>query len=191
MASHSATKLTPEQYLELERAAEYKNEYFDGEMVAMSGVSLRHSYLQTNLLGELYNAPLRHDCEVFGSSLRVRVSDRMYVYPDMSVVCGKPLLEDEYQDTLVNPVVLFEVVSPSTEKYDRGLKLRHYRTIPSLQDYILVDQDQVRIEQYTRQDANVWTLRDYQRLEDELPLGSIGVSLSLARIYDRVEFAAS
>jgi len=147
--------------------------------------------LQTNLLGEIYSSPGFGDWEVFGSSLRVRVTDRMYVYPDMSVVCGKPLVADEHQDTLLNPVALFEVVSPTTEKYDRGLKLQHYRTIPSLQEYILVDQNQILIEQYTRQDSNVWTLRDYQRLEDELPLASIGISLPLARIYDRVEFVAS
>ena len=102
-------------------------------------------------------------------------------------MCGKPVLADDQQDVLLNPTVIFEVLSPSTEKYDRGLKLQHYRTIGTLQEYILVDQSQVRIEQYTRQDNSVWTLRDYQSMDETMTIASIGVSLSLATIYDRVE----
>ena len=191
MASQPVTKLTEEEYLTRERAAEYKSEYFDGEMFAMSGASMRHSDLQGNIQGHLFAALAGGQCRVHGSDLRVRISKRMYTYPDVLVVCGEPKPADKEHDVLLNPVAIFEILSPSTEKYDRGLKLQYYRTIPSLQDYILVDQDQIRIEQYTRQDANVWTLRDYQRVEDELPLASIGVSISLAKIYDRVEFAAS
>ena len=111
----------------------------------------------------------------------------MYAYPDVTVVCGKPILVDERQDILLNPAVIFEVLSPSTEQYDRGVKLRYYRAIESLTDYLLVDQNQIRIEQYTRGDAGTWTLRDYQRPVEELRIDSIGVSLALARIYDRIE----
>ena len=191
MATHPVTKLTEEEYLARERAAEYKSEYFDGEMFAMSGASMQHNRLERNLIHHLSNALDGRPCEAFTSNLRIRVSGRMYTYPDVSVVCGEPQLADKEHDVLLNPTAIFEILSPSTEKYDRGLKLQRYRTIASLQDYILVDQNEIRIEQYTRQDANVWTLRDYQRLEDELPLASIGISLSLARIYDRVEFATS
>jgi Uma2 family endonuclease len=191
MASHSVTKLTEEQYLALERAAEFKSEYFDGEMFAMSGASMQHGLLQGNIFGELYSALRGSQCVAFGSDLRIRVSGRMYTYPDISVVCGKPLLADDQQDVLLNPVVIVEVLSPSTEKYDRGLKLQHYRTIATLEEHILVDQYQVRIEQYTRQDKEVWTVRDYQSLDAELTLPSIGVSLSMRRIYDRVEFPAA
>jgi Uma2 family endonuclease len=191
VATQPVTKLTEEEYLARERAAEYKSEYFDGEMFAMSGASMQHGRLERNLIAEITVALRGGPCEAFTSNLRVRVSGRLYTYPDVSVVCGEPLLADKEHDVLLNPTAIFEILSPSTEKYDRGLKLQHYRTIATLQDYILVDQDQIRIEQYTRQDANVWTLRDYQRLEDELPLASIGISLPLARIYDRVEFAAS
>jgi Uma2 family endonuclease len=191
MASHSVTKLTEEQYLALERAAEFKSEYFDGEMFAMSGASMQHGRLQRNLISALSNDLRDSECEAFGSDLRVRVSGRMYTYPDISVVCGKPLLADDQQDVLLNPVVIVEVLSPSTEKYDRGLKLQHYRTIATLQEYILVDQTQVRIEQYTRQDTAVWTVRDHQSLDAELTLPSIGVSLSMRHIYDRVEFPAA
>lgn len=113
----------------------------------------------------------------------------MYAYPDLTVVCGRPALADERQDVLLNPRVIFEVLSPSTEKYDRGIKLQYYRSIESLQDYILIAQDQIRIEQYTRQDAHTWTLRDYESPSDTLRIESIGVSLPLAAIYDRIEFA--
>jgi Uma2 family endonuclease len=191
MASHSVTKLTAEQYLAMDRAAEFKSEYFDGEMFAMSGGSMQHARLQKNITGELYGALRGGECEPFGSDFRVRVSGRMYTYPDVSVVCGKPLLADDREDVLLNPVVIFEVLSPSTEKYDRGLKLQHYRAVATLQDYILVDQSQIRIEQYTRQENNLWTLRDYEGLDGEFTIGSIGVSLSMRRIYDRVEFPAS
>jgi Uma2 family endonuclease len=191
MASHTVTKLSEQEYLERERAAEYKSEFFRGEMFAMSGASMQHGRLQRNLIVELSNALRAGRCEAFGSDLRVRVSSEMYTYPDISVVCGEPKLADKEHDVLLNPVVVFEILSPSTEKYDRGLKLQHYRTIASLKDYILVDQNQVRIEQYTRQDNNVWALRDYQNLGEELNLPSIGVAISLARIYNRVEFPAT
>jgi Uma2 family endonuclease len=188
MASHSVTKLTEEQYLALDRAAEFKSEYFDGEMFAMSGGSMEHARLQKNITGELYNALRERDCEPFGSDFRVRVSSRMYTYPDVSVVCGKPALADDRQDVLLNPAVIFEVLSPSTETYDRGFKFKHYRTVASLQDYILVNQTEIRIEHYTRQANNLWILRDYQSLEEEMTISSIAVSLPLGRVYNRVEF---
>jgi Uma2 family endonuclease len=191
MASNWVTKLSEEEYLAMDRAAEIKSEYFYGEMFAMAGSSMRHADLQSNIQGELYAALRTGECRVYGPDLRVRISSAMYTYPDISVVCGKRLLADENQDTLLNPVVIVEVLSPSTEKYDRGLKLQHYRAIITLQEYILVDQSQVRIEQYTRQDNEVWTVRDHQSLDAEITIPSIGVSLSMRRIYDRVEFPAS
>ena len=111
----------------------------------------------------------------------------MYSYPDVSVVCGKLQLADDQKDVLLNPIVIFEVLSPSTELYDRGVKLQLYRTIPSLREYILVDQNKARIEQYIYQDANTWALRDHQGLDAELKLDSIGASLPLRLIYDGVD----
>ena len=166
MGSHSVTKFTEEQYLALDRAAEFKSEYFDGEMFAMSGGPMQRARVRRNLTTHLSNALYGMQCEAFGSDFRVRVSSRMYTYPDVSVVCGKPLLADNQQDVLLNPVVIFEVLSPSTERYDRGLKLHRYRTITTLEDYILVEQDEIRIAQYTRQENNLWILRDYQSLEE-------------------------
>lgn len=188
MASNPVTKISEEQYLAIDRAAEFRSEFVDGEMFAMSGGSLRHARLQRNLLFEL-QSPLRDTgCEAFTSDMRVRVpATRMYAYPDVTVICGKPVLADEQQDILLNPVVIFEVLSPTTEKYDRGLKFQHYRAIESLKDYILVDQNQVLVEQFTRQDDNTWTLRDYRLPNQELTIPSINVSLPVRRIYDRIE----
>jgi Uma2 family endonuclease len=180
-------RISEEEYLAIDRAAEFRSELLDGEMVARSAVSIQRGRLQGNVLGELYPALRGRGGEAFGSNLRVRVSPRMYTYPDISVVFGKPRAADAYQDILVNPIVLFEILSPSTEEYDRGIKFRHYRAMDSLKEYILVDQDQIRIEQYARQGNNTWTLRDHQTLEEELKIASIGVSLPLSRIYDRVE----
>jgi Uma2 family endonuclease len=113
----------------------------------------------------------------------------MYAYPDLTIVCGEPMAADDRQDVLLNPTVIVEVLSPSTERYDRGVKLQYYRAIESLRDYILVAQDQIRIEQFTRGDAHTWTFRDYQAGET-LRIESIGVSLPLARIYERVQFSS-
>ena len=116
----------------------------------------------------------------------MRISASLYTYPDVSVVCGTPSIADGESDSLLNPTVIIEVLSPSTEKYDRGLKFQHYRTIGSLTDYILVDQNQIRIEQYTRQADGTWMLRDYQRSAEDLKIDSVGASISLGRIYQRV-----
>ncbi len=179
--------VTEEQYLALDRAAEVRNEFLDGEMIAMSGGSMRHARLQQNISSELYICLRGTQCEAFGPDFRVRVSRRMYAYPDVSVVCGKPILADERQDILLNPVVIFEILSPSTEKYDRGVKFQLYRTIDFLKNYVLVDQNQVRIEHYSRETDNTWTLHDHDKLHDEVEIASLGVSLPLNRIYDRVE----
>ena len=188
MSSNPAAKLTDEQYLAIERAAEFRSEFVNGEMFAMSGGTLRHALLQSNVFGELYGQLRGRGCTAFTSDMRVRVSATgMYTYPDVTVVCGKPQLADTHADTLLNPVVIFEVLSPSTEGYDRGLKFQSYRTLASLRDYILVDQSSVRIEHYTRGEADTWTLRDCQSLEDDLVIDSLGVTLALRRIYDGVE----
>ena len=189
MASNPVSKLTEEQYLSMERAAEFCSEFLNGQMFARSGGSMNHAGLQTNILVEISIALRGGGCEAFSSDFRVKVSSGMYTYPDVSVVCGKPLVAGEHEDNLLNPAVVFEVLSPSTEKYDRGLKFQHYRTIASLQDFILVDQSQIRIEQYTRQPDNSWMLRDYQRPEEELRIDSIGVSIPLQQIYDRIDLS--
>jgi Uma2 family endonuclease len=187
VASNPVAKITAEQYLVLERAAEFKSEFVDGEMFAMAGPSNRHSLIQRNLLGELYLALRGSASGPFGSDSRVTVPGRGYVYPDVTVVCGPQPAAVEYDDILVNPVAIFEVLSPSTEKYDRGLKSRLYRTVDSLRELILVSQDQVCIEQFTRPPNGVWTIRDYVSLDQELKIDSIGAAIPLNRIYDQVD----
>lgn len=191
MASNPVSKLTVEQYLALDRAAERKSEFLDGEMFAMSGVSFRHDQIQMNFIVGLAPALRGRNCRIFSGEVRVRVSASMYAYPDLSIVCGKVESGDQNQDILLNPIILFEILSPSTANYDRGLKFQRYRTIQSLREYILVDQNQVQIEQYTRQADNKWIFRDYQRLDEDLQMPSIDVSLPLQRIYDGVEFSST
>ena len=182
--------MTEQQYLAFDRAAEFRHEFLDGEIVPRLGANILHATVQMDLICELHASLRGTACEVFGSDLRVRVSPLIYTYPDLTVVCGKALVADEHEDILLNPAVIFEIVSPSTEFYDRGVKFRRYREVESLQDYILVGQDQFRIEQYTRGGANTWTLHDYQRPGDLLQIASIGISLTLAAIYERIEFPA-
>jgi Uma2 family endonuclease len=186
MATNPIPKISEEQYLAIERAAEFKSEFLDGEMFAMAGTSNTHLLLQTNLIVEVHPAVRDRGCVALGSDSRVKVSSRAYFYPDVSVVCGELVSADEHDDTLLNPVVIFEILSPSTEKYDRGLKFQHYRTLASLRDYILVSQEQIRVEQFTRQPDGTWTFRDYQSLDEQLKIASIGVDIALQRIYDRV-----
>ena len=179
--------MSAEEYLAIDRAAETRSELLDGQMVAMSGGSMRHAKLGANLLGELHTALRGKECQAYSSDFRVRVSTTTYTYPDATVVCGKPALADELQDILLNPTVIFEILSPSTERYDRGIKLQRYRSIESLQDYVLVDQNQMRIDQYTRGGSNTWTLRDYAGANATFTIESICVSLALHRLYERVE----
>ena len=180
--------VSAEEYLALDRAAEFRSEFIDGEIIERPGASIRHARLQVILACEIQAALRDSPCQAFSSNLRLRVSPRMYTYQDLTVVCGEPVVADKRQDILLNPTVIFEVVSPSTAYYDWGVKFRRYRQIESLTDYILVDQDQTRIEQFTRGDANTWTLRDYQRPDETLLIPSIGVSLPLAAIYEGIEF---
>jgi Uma2 family endonuclease len=187
MSSQPKTFLTPAEYLAIERQAEYKNEYFDGEIFAMTGASREHNLIAANLIGELRQKLRGKPCEVYPSDMRVRVpGSRLYTYPDVVVVCGEPEFEDDYLDTLLNPTLIIEVLSESTESYDRGKKSGYYRTIASLAEYLLVTQDEYRIEQYTRQTDGRWMLADIRSLESSVSLASVPCTLALSEIYDRV-----
>lgn len=188
MATNPVTRLTAEEYLRIERAAEFKSEFIDGEMFLMAGASMNHCILQRNLAFELHAALRGSGCQYFGSDLRVRVTSRMYAYPDISIVCGDPQLADSNLDILVNPSVIIEITSPSTEGFDRGVKWSRYRTIVSLREYILLSQHTARVEQYTRQDSSTWLFRENH--EGDLRLESIGVAIPLERIYEGVELRA-
>jgi Uma2 family endonuclease len=187
MSSQPKTYLTPEEYLAIERRNEYKSEYVDGEMVAMTGASRRHNLININIAGEINRQLRGRQCEAYASDMRVRVpSMRAYVYPDVVIVCGEPQLEDDYLDTLLNPTVLIEVLSESTERYDRGRKFGFYRTIESLAEYVLVAQDECRVEQYAKQPDGRWLLTDHRSPEDLVELASIQCTLKLSEVYEKV-----
>jgi Uma2 family endonuclease len=182
--------LTPEQYLEIERKADYKSEYYRGEMFAMAGASLVHNILVANLIGELHGKFRAAPCRVLPSDMRVRVtSTELYTYPDVVAVCGEPKLLDNQLDTLLNPHLIVEVLSSSTEAYDRGRKFEHYQTIESLREYLLVASDRMRADLYTRQPDGRWLLTSARGPEDSLDLQSVGCSLALASLYEKVDFA--
>ena len=182
------TYLTPEEYLAWERKAEFKNEYLRGHIVAMSGASYQHTLITMNISGELYIQLKGRACTVHTNDMRVRTSpDTSYFYPDVLVVCDEPRFEDNAFDTLLNPIVLVEVLSPSTEAYDRGEKFKHYQQLTSLREYILVSQDEVRVEHYRRQETQ-WKPTEFRSLENVLPLASIECELPLKDIYRQVEF---
>ena len=187
------TYLAPEEYITLERKAipdaeTVRSEYVKGKIIAMSGASREHNLITSNLSGELRNLLKGSECETYANEMRVSTpSTSSYFYPDVVVVCEEPRFEDDVFDTLLNPIILVEVLSPSTEAYDRGEKFIHYRQLPSLQEYILVAQDKICVERFSRQENN-WILTDFQNLEELLPLISVQCELPLREIYDRVTF---
>ncbi len=181
--------LSPEEYLALERSSELRHEYVDGQMVAMTGASRNHSLIVTNLSGELRQQLKGRLCEVHTSDLRIQVSATgLYTYPDVVVVCGEPRFEDAHVDTLLNPTLIIEVLSPTTESYDRGRKFEQYRTLESLQEYLLVSQDRPRVEQFLRQDGNVWLFTEVAGLDQTVSLPSIECQVAVAEIYEKVAF---
>lgn len=178
---------TPAQYLMLERKAETKSEYINGRIYAMTGASRAHNLIAANTLSELHTRLKGRSCEAYSNDMRVQVSAMgMYTYPDVVIVCGKPQFEDKHVDTLLNPTVIVEVLSPSTEAYDRGEKFAHYRRLGSLQEYILIDQTRMRVEQYTRQ-GEQWLLTEFDQPDNVLALPSLGCEVPLHEIYARVQ----
>jgi Uma2 family endonuclease len=184
--------LTPQEYLALERRAERKSEYLRGEMFAMTGASREHNLIAANVSRELGQQLRERPCEVYQAGMRVKVSvTGLYAYPDVTVECGEPQFEDAEVDTLLNPTVLVEVLSPSTADYDRGGKATHYRSLPSLQEYILISQDRALVEHYARQGPDQWLLTERHSLDDTLVLKSIHCRLPLTEIYLKVRFPAA
>ena len=181
---------TPGEYLVLERASSYKSEYVNGEIFAMAGAGRAHITITMNASALLWYQLKGSGCRVFGSDMRVAVdAQAMYTYPDVSVVCGEPVcLDQPSEDNLTNPRMIFEVLSPSTEDYDRGEKFEKYKQIATLTDYVLLAQDQPRAEHFRRELSGDWTCREYVGLDAKLGLESIGCVLPLAEIYDGVGF---
>ena len=180
-------RYTAEEYLALERKAEYKSEYVNGHIIAMSGASRQHNLIAGNIYREISIQLRGHPCESYINDMRVRVSETgLYTYPDVVAVCGDIRFADGQTDTLLNPTVIVEVLSSSTEAYDRGDKFAHYRRLESLQDYLLVSQETVRVEHYVRQ-GEKWVLSEANALTDTVHLTSIQCDLVLGDIYDKVQ----
>jgi Uma2 family endonuclease len=181
--------ISPEEYLAAEREALEKHEYLNGEVFAMAGAKMAHVAICGNLVRSLGNQLAKGDCQAFQSDLRTHIPKTgLYTYPDIIVVCGKvELVPDGHLDTLLNPTVIIEVLSPSTAEYDRGAKFDHYKTIDSLKEYVLVGQERKRVARHTRLDGDSWVLTDFIGDDSQIELVSIGCMLTMSEIYERVE----
>ena len=187
MSSQTSPRYTPQEYLRIERASQQRNEYFDGEIFAMGGASERHNLIVGNVFASLHAQMRGRPCKVYSSDMRVKISETgLYTYPDVVALCGEVKFDDEQQDTLLNPQVIIEVLSKSTEGYDRGEKFAHYRRIESLSEYVLISQDKTRIEHYVRQPDNLWLMSELSQPHMKLDLPSIQCTLPIADVYDKV-----
>ena len=183
--------MTPEQYLEAERKADFKSEYYDGHVWTMAGATYAHVAIIGNLAGELQRGIGGRNCAVLPNDMRVRVSPTgLYTYPDIVVVCGEPRFADERLDTLTNPTLLVEVLSKSTEAHDRGFKFMQYRAVDSLQEYVLVAQTDPRMERFQRGAGGEWVLRDFKGLDSICPLDSVGCQIALSAVYRNIQMPA-
>ncbi|EIJ42084.1 hypothetical protein BegalDRAFT_1182 [Beggiatoa alba B18LD] len=183
-------KYSFEDYLVLSEDATEKYEFFAGEVFAMAGGTLNHAKIQSNILMSIMAKVRARGCQAVGSDMRIRTPSGLNTYPDVSVWCGQAALADK-QRTLLNPIVLFEVLSPSTQSYDRGGKFFHYRSIHSLQDYILVDSERIFVEHFRRADNGEWTLHEFEQAEEDLQLSRLDLQLNINEFYVLVEFDSS
>jgi Uma2 family endonuclease len=176
---------TTQRYLDYDQTSDTRHEYFQGDVYDMAGASRKHSLLNTNAT-TLLNVQLRQrPCEVYANDMRVCVDDTHYFYPDIVIVCGKPDIRNQQGDTLFNPTVVIEILSASTESYDRGRKFRAYRRLTSLQEYVLISQDELSIDHYVRQN-DTWGFQDYTDAEAIITLNSVGCVLRVGDIYEKV-----
>lgn len=191
MSTAEQPLLTPRQYLDLERVVDTKHEFFHGETFAMSGASRNHNRINVNLARRLAEQFDNGPCEVFANDMRVKVeSSGLYTYPDIAATCDQPKFEDMHVDTLLNPQLLIETISESTEKYDRGSKFSQYRNIASLKDYVLVSQNDPRVEVFSRQEDGSWLMRVTDSLSESVTIPSTGTRLQMKDIYARVEMSS-
>ena len=188
MSAAPKPSITPEQYLELERQAEYKSEYFAGEIFAMAGASPEHNLITGNTFGVLWSQLRDRPCTPYGSDQKVRSTPEHFAYPDVTVVCGEAQFAGEEREVLLNPTLIVEVLSPTTEAWDRGGKFEQYRQRESMQEYVLVAQDRPHIERFARRESGQWLLTEVNGLDAVLTLPSIGCELALSEVYRKVTF---
>ena len=191
MAAKREPFLSPEDYLAIERTAEYKSEYFSDQMWAMAGASREHNLIVANISGEVRARLKGRPCENYANDLRVRVSPAgLYTYPDVVIVCGQPEFLDLKGDTLLNPTVLVEVLSPGTEAWDRGGKWAQFQRLPSLQEYVLLSQEAMIAERFTRQAGGEWLYGRAEGPDAALVSAALDVSVPLPDVYERIVFAS-
>ena len=184
------TLITPEEYLEIERKAEFKSEYYQGEMFAMAGASIPHNRLVGNLFAGLHQQLRSRRCSVFSNDIRVFVAlTGLYTYPDVVAVCGELQVLDTQKDTLLNPCLIAEVLSLSTEAYDRGRKFEQYQSIESFKEYLLIASDRMHIDLYARQADGRWLRASASRPDDSIELASIGCRITVAEVYENVDLS--
>jgi Uma2 family endonuclease len=189
MTTQTVTYVTPDEYLAAERLSDYRSEYLDGGVYPMTGVSLNHIKVVSNVTAELVFQLKGRPCSVLSNEMKIRLPDSSkFFYPDVTVYCGEPQFHDDRTDTILNPVLVIEVLSPSTEAFDRGAKFHAYQTIESLKEYVLIAQDNSVVEQFVRNGDGKWTYTVAEGLECSLTLPSIECTLSLSAVYDKVDF---
>ena len=187
MTAEPQRRWTWDEYRAHERQAEIKSEFLNGEIFAMSGASRKHNLVAWNIVSALSPQIKKLGCEGYAGDMLVRIpATGLGTYPDLAIVCDEPQFEDDAEDTLLNPTLIIEVLSPSTEDYDHGKKFAHYRSLPSLRVYLLAAQDEVHVEIFERQGDNRWVLSETRDLEKTLDLPVIGATLALSDVYDRV-----
>jgi Uma2 family endonuclease len=188
--AHPVHKLTEAEYLEIERRAEFRSEFLDGEMFAMAGGTKAHSLISSNLIFALRTQLKGGPCRVYTSDMRVKVrASGLYTYPAVSLVCSQDEMEDEHDDILLNPTVIMEILSDSSEAYDRGKKFEMYWQLPSLREYLLVNQPKPLVEQHIRQESGEWLLRAVAGLESKVTLPSVGITINMADVYTDIRFS--
>jgi len=192
MTAQPLPQLSFDDWLAIERAAEdQRSEYVAGEVFAMTGATEQHNLIVANLIRELGNALKRKPCRVYPSDLKVRIeADDIGAYPDAMVICGERAFYDNRRDVVTNPTLIVEVLSDSSEAYDRGDKFGHYRALPSLQIYLLLSQDRMQAELFVRQPDDSWQFTAFTAADDSIPLAAVDAELVLGELYDKVEFAA-
>lgn len=189
MQTHART-YTPEEYLALEETAEFRSEYHDGEITPMTGGSISHNRIVRNLIAFLTFALRSKTFEPFTSDLRLWIPRyRRFTYPDVFVIQGDPIFYNNHTDTVTNPVLVVEVLSKSTQDYDRTDKFRYYRSIAELQEYVLINQYEVQIEQFTKTPEGLWLLRDYEADSEVLQLASVDLAMRMTDLYEGVDFS--
>jgi len=188
MTTQTITYVTPDEYLAGERLSESRSEYLDGVVCPMTGASFKHIKVVANLTTELVTQLRGRPCDVLPSEMKVRLPDsRKFFYPDVIVLCGEPQFHDERTDIILNPLLVIEVLSESTEAFDRGAKFLAYQTLDSLKEYVLVAQDRPVVEQYVRNEGGTWTYTLASGLESSLTLPSVECTLNLSAVYDKVD----